>query len=107
MTPSDKVVSDAIRNDVRRMFIGPDRDNLTVNKIRQNVAAELHLENGFFKQGSWKQQSKNIVRTENVISTLLLAIAFCEYAKVSCRKNFSSSKRPVRSSRPSSRLLRQ
>jgi hypothetical protein len=66
MAPSDKVLSEAIRNAVRRMFKGPDRDNLTVNKIRDQVETELHLDPGFLKQGSWKQESKNIVKTESV-----------------------------------------
>jgi hypothetical protein len=66
MAPSEKVLSDAIRNAVRRMFNGPDRDDLTVNKIRKQVEKELHLDAGFFKEGSWKQESKNIVKTEHV-----------------------------------------
>lgn len=66
MAPSAQVLSDALRTAVRRMFKGPDRDNLTVNKIREQVERELHLDTGFLKQGSWKQESKNIVKTESV-----------------------------------------
>jgi len=72
MAPSDKVLSDAIRTAVRRMFKGPDRDNLTVNKVREQVEVELHLGAGFLKQGSWKQESKNIVKTESVITLFAL-----------------------------------
>jgi len=71
MASSDKALSDAIRNAVRRMFMGPDRDNLTVNKIREQVETELHLHAGYLKQGSWKQESKSIVKTESVITLLL------------------------------------
>lgn len=67
MAPSDKALSDAIRAAVQRMFKGPDRDRLTVNSIREQVETELHLNAGFLKQGSWKQESKSIVKAESVI----------------------------------------
>jgi len=72
MAPSDKVLSDAIRTAVRRMFKGPDRDSLTVNNVREQVEAELHLDAGFLKLGSWKQESKSLVKAESVISPFLL-----------------------------------
>ena len=66
MAPSDKVLSDAIRTAVRRMFKGPDRENLSVRKIREQVETDFHLEARFLRRGSWKQESKNIVMTESV-----------------------------------------
>jgi len=66
MAPSQKVVADAIRNAVLRMFKSPARDDLTVNNVRDHVERELHLEPGFLKKGSWKQESKNIVKSESV-----------------------------------------
>lgn len=68
MAPSQRVVADAIRNTVRHMFTGPDRDSLTVNNVRNRVEAELHLGSGFLKEGTWKQESKSIVKAENVNS---------------------------------------
>lgn len=59
-------MADAIRKAVRRMFKGPERDDLTVNSVRDHVERDLHLEPGFLKTGSWKQESKNIVKSENV-----------------------------------------
>jgi len=80
MAPSQKVVTDAIRTAVRRMFKSPDRDDLTVNIIRHHVEKELHLESGFLKKGSWKQESKDIVKSESVrIINLLLEVVLCRY----------------------------
>lgn len=76
MAPSDKVLSNVIQTAVRRMFKGPDRDSMTVNNIREQVEAELHLEAGFLKQGSWKQESKNIVNTEHVTGPVFCCHVF-------------------------------
>ncbi len=66
MATSQKVVADALRNAVRRMLKGPERDDLTVNGVRSHVEIELGLEPGYLKKGSWKQESKSIVKSESV-----------------------------------------
>jgi hypothetical protein len=106
MAPSDKVLSNAIRTAVRRMFKGPDRDNLTVNNIREQVETELHLDAGFLKQGSWKQESKSIVKAESVITILSYCQAYSlKLLNPVCRTSFFSSKRLVKSFPPFNRHL--
>ncbi len=102
MAPSDETLSNTIRSAVRRMFQGPDRDNLTVNQVREYVESELGLEEGFLKGGLWKQESKNIVKTEIVTNAFfggednLLDVN----AKFYRRTSLSGSKMLVKSSRP-------
>lgn len=108
MAPSDKVLSNAIRTAVRRMFKGPDRDNLTVNNIREQVETELHLDAGFLKQGSWKQESKSIVKAESVITILSYCQAYSlKLLNPVCRTSFFSSKRLVKSFPPNRHLPRR
>lgn len=66
MAPSERAIIDAIQTTVRRMFYGPDRDELSVNNVRAQVEKELKLGSGFLKDGAWKQKAKDTIKAESV-----------------------------------------
>lgn len=52
--------------DAAHSIFAADRDNLTVNYVRKHVAAELGLDDGFFKSDDWKGKSKDIIMSTAV-----------------------------------------
>jgi len=58
---TDAAIKTALATAVRRIYNGPDRDNLTVNFVREDVEKKLKLEEGFLKDGDWKAKSKQII----------------------------------------------
>jgi hypothetical protein len=66
MTPSEKLINDAIKSAVQSVYNGPHRDQLTVNQIRDVVEDSLDLSDGFLREGQWKQKSKQLVLSEHV-----------------------------------------
>lgn len=58
-------ISESIRTVTQRCY-AKDRDNLTVNIVRNIVELELGLEQGTLKNGDWKERSKEGVWAEVV-----------------------------------------
>ena len=65
MGSSDKEIRDAIV-DVTRDTYKNNPDALTVNHVRGAVVKRLDLDQDFFKEGSWKDESKRIIKEEIV-----------------------------------------
>lgn len=61
MAPSEKKLKDELQAEVRAVLASDQRDELTVNYIRQRVAEKLDLDSDFFKQGDWKTLSKDVI----------------------------------------------
>lgn len=60
--PADRKIVSSLRSAVLSIFKS-DRDSLTVRKVRDTVADELDLEDGFFAAGEWKDKSKQIIKS--------------------------------------------
>ncbi|KAK3313171.1 hypothetical protein B0H66DRAFT_387551 [Apodospora peruviana] len=58
---SDKALEAELAETVRRIYNGPEKDQLTVNYARQAVEEKLKLKEGFLKEGDWKAKSKQII----------------------------------------------
>ncbi|KAK4119123.1 hypothetical protein N657DRAFT_650543 [Parathielavia appendiculata] len=61
MAPTDKAIAKALADVVRKVYNGPNRDQLTVNYARQTTEDSLKLADGFLKEGDWKLRSKEII----------------------------------------------
>lgn len=61
MAPSEKKLKEELQAEVRTVLASAQRDELTVNYIRQHVAEKLDLDSDFFKQGDWKTLSKDVI----------------------------------------------
>ncbi|KAJ4291296.1 hypothetical protein N0V88_006299 [Collariella sp. IMI 366227] len=61
MAPTDKTIAKELAAVVRQIYNGPERDQLTVNYVRQAAEEKLKLDDGFLKEGSWKSKSKQII----------------------------------------------
>lgn len=64
MTDAD-AISDHIRTVTQRCY-AKDRDNLTVNIVRNTVELELGLQHGTLRSEAWKERSKEGVLSEVV-----------------------------------------
>jgi hypothetical protein len=60
--PSDKAIEAELAQAVRNIYNSSQRDQLSVNLVRQRVEDELDLEDGFFKSSDWKIKSKDIIK---------------------------------------------
>jgi len=58
--PDKSALEKELRDAVRRIYL-KDKLQLTVNFARQAVEEKLKLEDGFFRQGDWKLQSKEVI----------------------------------------------
>ena len=59
--PKDKALEAELVETVRRVYNSSERDQLTVNYARQIAEKRLKLVAGFFKEGEWKERSKQII----------------------------------------------
>jgi len=66
MAPTKKALTEALRAAVTHAY-HHDRDTLTVKRIRTKVEQNLNLDEGFFLEPAWKDQSKQII-TSQVVS---------------------------------------
>ncbi|ORY58855.1 uncharacterized protein BCR38DRAFT_70813 [Pseudomassariella vexata] len=63
MAPSQKTLEKALADAVRAVLNSEnERDQLTVNFVRNRVEQEFGLEDKFFAQGDWKARSKDIIK---------------------------------------------
>jgi hypothetical protein len=64
MAPSEKVIFAEIKSTIDDIYSRPeDRPSLTVKNVRNQVEQKLGLEEGFFVQNSWKEKSKNLIKS--------------------------------------------
>lgn len=68
MAPKKATIEKELAETVQRIYNGPDRDDLTVNYVRQKVEKKLNLDEGFLKDGDWKAKSKEIIHETLVCS---------------------------------------
>jgi len=66
MPPSEKVINSQIKTTVSEIFHGPDRELLTVRKVRDAVEEELGLEKGFLAEPGWKDKCKKLIQDYSV-----------------------------------------
>jgi hypothetical protein len=66
MAPSNESIEAALKNAVQKIFHSKERDVLSVNVARSQAEADIHLKNGYLREGIWKEKSKAIVKTETV-----------------------------------------
>lgn len=59
---TDKAIAKELVDVVRQMYNGPNREQLSVNYARHVVEEKLKLEDGFLKEGDWKEKSKQIIK---------------------------------------------
>ncbi|KAK3385686.1 hypothetical protein B0H63DRAFT_186533 [Podospora didyma] len=92
---SDKALEAELESTVRRIYHGPDKDQLTVNYARQVVEKKLKLQDGFLKEGEWKGKSKDIIKaTIDEIESAPDASQAVEFpAKPSATKNGANVKK--------------
>jgi len=62
MAPSERVLIDKLKATALEIFNGPEREDLSVKRVRDKLEAQLGLEKGFFTQPEWKDKSKRIVK---------------------------------------------
>lgn len=62
MPPSERVLIDKLKTTALEIFNGPEREDLSVKRVRDKLEAQLGLEKGFFTQPEWKDKSKKIVK---------------------------------------------
>ncbi|KAK3998022.1 hypothetical protein QBC44DRAFT_47751 [Cladorrhinum sp. PSN332] len=60
-TPSEAAISKELQKTVALVYEGPDRDQLSVNYVRQLVVKKLKLDEDYLKEGDWKAKSKQII----------------------------------------------
>jgi len=70
MPPSEKVINSQIKTTVSEIFHGPDRELLTVRKVRDAVEEELGLEKGFLAEPGWKDKCKKLIQDYSVCPIL-------------------------------------
>jgi len=60
-TTSEDAIATELQSTVERIYQSDDRDQLSVNYVRQVVEKKLKLEEGHLKDGDWKARSKQII----------------------------------------------
>lgn len=60
--PSDKALAAALAEAVREIYNSDEREQLSVNLVRQRVEAKFDLKDGFFKGDAWKGRSKLLIK---------------------------------------------
>lgn len=66
-TPSEEVLTSALRNAVAKIFQTGKEEELTVKRARLAAEKELKLKQGFFRSDEkWKAKSDQIIRDEAV-----------------------------------------
>lgn len=60
-TTSEDAIATELQNTVERIYQSDDRDQLSVNYVRQVVEKKLKLDEGHLKDGDWKARSKQII----------------------------------------------
>lgn len=66
MTPSEKVLSLALKKTTADIWSTDERDQLTVKFVRTKVEFQHDLDEGFFRTPTWKDKSKHIIEDEAV-----------------------------------------
>lgn len=66
MAMDDTALETSLVAIVRGIFTGPNREELSVNTVRQKCEEENGLEEGFFNSLEWKNRSKLIIKSEVV-----------------------------------------
>ena len=65
--PSDRALTEAIREAVQNVFAAGDMENLTVKRVRMAVEEKLGLKKDFFKRDeNWSKRSKTLIEEESV-----------------------------------------
>ncbi|KAI9787032.1 MAG: hypothetical protein M1835_002878 [Candelina submexicana] len=65
MGPSDSVLTEALRNSVKKVFESERLEDLTVKRIRKATEEQLELAEEFFKHDSkWSARSKHVIEEE-------------------------------------------
>lgn len=65
--PSDKDLTQALRDVVAGIFKSGKMEELTVKRVRLAAEKKLGIEEGFFKDnGDWKKRSDQIIKEEAV-----------------------------------------
>ena len=65
--PSDRALTEAIREAVQNVFAAGDMENLTVKRVRMAVEEKLDLKEDFFKRDeNWSKRSKALIEEESV-----------------------------------------
>lgn len=65
----DKALEASLVAIVKGIFTGPNREELSVNNVRQQCERENGLEDGFFNSAEWKTRSKVIIKGKVVRCT--------------------------------------
>ena len=65
----DKALESSLVAIVKELFSGPNRDQLSVNTVRQQCEEENGLEEGFFNSAEWKTKSKVIIKGKVVCAS--------------------------------------
>lgn len=60
--PSHKQLATELAKTVREIYAAGERDVLTVNLVRSRTEKKLGLNEGFFKDEEWKNESKQIIK---------------------------------------------
>ena len=64
--PDDSVLELELRKIVQHIYETGNLEQLTIKRVRAAAESNLELEDGFFKQPSWKDRSKTIIEAEAV-----------------------------------------
>ena len=65
--PSDRTLTQALRDVVAGIFKSGKMEELTVKRVRLAAEKKLGIEEGFFKDdGDWKKRSDQIIKEEAV-----------------------------------------
>lgn len=65
----DKALEASLVAIVKGVFTGPNREELSVNNVRQKCEEENGLEEGFFNSPEWKNRSKLVIKGKVVRCT--------------------------------------
>ncbi|KAB5575362.1 hypothetical protein GE09DRAFT_591977 [Coniochaeta sp. 2T2.1] len=60
--PPKQELAAELAKTVRAMYAAGERDDLTVNIVRERTSEKLGLDVAFFKDGEWKTESKQIIK---------------------------------------------
>lgn len=67
----DKALDASLVAIVQDLFSGPDRDQLSVNTVRQRCEEQHGLDDGFFNGPDWKKRSKDVIKAKVVRTQVL------------------------------------
>ena len=74
--PSDKALTQTLRDVVAGIFKSGKMEELTVKRVRLAAEKKLGIEEGFFKDdGDWKKRSDQIIK-EEAVSGMSVVLCF-------------------------------